>query len=197
VRGFAGSPANQLIDAHQQPKSPASAGLFHWRTHMPRGIPRKSLIGSHEVEAVNRAAAAPEFRDEEFHTDDIQVVEPNRLEAKAKEEKFMNELVEIQIEPGDKPNDPLYVQIGHNGINQMVLRGQPQTVKRRYLYSALMAKTVAFACDFRRGPNDTEINRLSPSVSGAFRAHLLRDDNPLGGTRWVKRVMSEASGIRA
>lgn len=162
---------------------------------MPRA--RKSLISTGDVEPVNRAAAPPELQEGDFHTDDIQVVEPNRMNAKVKEEKFMNELVEIEIEPGDKENDPMYVHLGHNGITQMVKRGEPQAIKRKYLYAALMSKVVTFACDFRRGPNNTEVNKLTPSSSNAYRTTLLNDPNPLGGTRWVKRVMAESAGIRA
>ena len=161
---------------------------------MPR---RKPLIGSDEVEAVNRAAAPPELDETGFSADDIQVVQPERMEAKAKEAKFFNELVEIEIEPGDKPNDPIYVELGHNGIAQMVKRGTPQAVRRKYLYSALMAKQVTFSCEFRRGPNETEINKLTPSVSGAYRTYLLNDPNPQGGSKWLKRVMKEATGVRA
>lgn len=131
-----------------------------------------------------------------FHPDDVQVIEPDRLDLKAKEAKFFEELIEIEIEPGDKPNDPMFVPLYHNGIPQMVLRGQPQAVKRKFVYSGLMAKQVSFSCDFRRGPNDTEINKLTPQTSTTYRMRLINDPNPQGGTRWWQSVARQATGIR-
>jgi hypothetical protein len=140
-------------------------------------------------------AVAPPEESGDFHADDIQIVEPDRLALKAKEEKFMNELVEIEIEPGDKPNDPMYVDLYHNGIGQMVLRGQPQAIKRKFVYSGLMAKVVSFACDFRR-QGDAEINKLTPHTNTAYRMRLVNDPNPQGGSRWWQSVARQATGIR-
>jgi hypothetical protein len=138
---------------------------------------------------------APPEEPGEFHVEDIQTIEPNRLALKAKEEKFMNELIQIEIEPGEKPNDPMYVDLYHNGIAQMVLRGQPQTVKRKFVYAGLMAKVVSFACDFRR-QGDTEINKLTPHTNTAYRMRLVGDTNPQGGPAWWQSVARQATGIR-
>lgn len=160
---------------------------------MPRA---KRIIESSELEAVNRAMAPPELNEAGFDASDIQIVRPDRMEVKAKEEKFMNEKVEIQIEPGTEPNDPVYVHLGHNGITQMVKRGEPQIVKRKFLYSALMGKKVSMNCSFGMSKDGNEFNRLTPTVSGTYRAALLRDANAeRGGMKWVQSVMAESSGI--
>lgn len=155
---------------------------------MPRV--KQAIIESGDVQP-----APPEFSEAEFDRSDIQIVQMDRLAHKAAEEKFMNEMIEIEIEPGTEPNDPMYVYLGHEGKSQMVLRGAVQPVKRKYLYVALMAKKVSMNCVFERGPNHTDINKLTPAVSTTYRARLISDNNPQGGSKWVQDVMRQATGM--
>jgi hypothetical protein len=155
-----------------------------------------SIIDSASVEPINRAMAPPE-ESLPFESGDIQVVAADRLETKAREEKFMNERVVIRIEEGTQATDPVWVELGHNGVNQFVKRGTDQTVKRKFLYSALMAKRVTMNCTFGKDGSGNEFNRLTPAVSTCYRAMLVEDPNPQGGPKWVQRVMSESAAIRA
>ncbi len=155
-----------------------------------------NMINTGDIPVFTGAMAPPEEQ-AEFHAEDIQAVSIDRLDYKAKEAKFMNELIKIEIEPGTEPNDPMYVQLGHNGDNQMVLRGCPQAIKRKYLYSALMSRKVSMNCTFQLGPNGASINKLTPSSNTTYRAALVDDPNPQGGPRWVQRVMAEQHGVRA
>lgn len=157
----------------------------------------RSIIDTESVEAVNRAMAPPEEDTVGFQPGDIQIVQPNRMEAKARELQFMNEFVEIEVEPGTEPNDPIFIELGHNGINQFVKRGTVQRVKRKFLYSALMAKKVSINCTFGKDNSGNEFNRLTPSVSNTYRARLVSDANPRGGSKWVQSVMAESACARA
>lgn len=160
-------------------------------------MPRvKSLISSADVEPINRAMAPPE-EVMPFEAGDIQVVAADRMDTKVREEKFMNERVVIHIEQGTQAGDPVFVELGHNGVNQFVKRGENQTVKRKFLYSALMAKKVNMNCTFGKDGSGNEFNRLTPSVSTAYRALLVSDPNPQGGAKWVQNVMAESAAIRA
>lgn len=154
---------------------------------------RRSIISTDDLEATSRAATPPELQ-QEFEPGDIQVVPMERMAKKAAEEKFMNESVEIQIESGTDENDPVFVQLGHGGSMQLVKRGEPQVVKRKYLYAALMAKTVRINCSF--GTKDgEEFNSLKPTTNTTYRANLITDKNTeQGGARWVLRVMQESVG---
>ena len=61
---------------------------------------------------------------------------------------------------------------------------------------ALMGKKVTMNCAFGKDNNGNEFNKLTPSVSGTYRAVLLRDNNAeRGGARWVQSVMQESAGI--
>lgn len=160
-------------------------------------MPRvKSVISTSDVEAVNRAMTPPEVTEGGHSVEDIQIVPMERMAFKAKEEVFMNEKVEILIEPGDQPNDPVFVELGHNGVTQMVKRGAVQVVKRKFLYSALMAKKVAMNCVFGKDASGNEFNRLTPSASNTYRAQLVSDRNTArGGSKWVQSVMAESHGV--
>lgn len=159
---------------------------------MPRV--KQSLINTADVQALSRAAP-PELDEAGFDPSDIQVVTPDRMETKAKVAKFMNELIEIEIEPGTEPNDPVFVHLGHQGIAQYVQRGVPQIVKRKFLYSALMGKRVTLNVSFGMGVDGKEFNREAKSVSTAYRARLISDPNPQGGPKWVQAVMAESAGM--
>lgn len=161
---------------------------------MPRV--KRSIISSTDVEPINRAMAPPEEHPGGFDVSDIDIVAPDRMEAKAKEAKFMNEYIEIEIEPGTEATDPMYVELGHNGINQFVKRGEVQRVRRKFLYAALMAKRVSMNCTFGKDGSGNEFNRLTPSVSTAYRARLVSDSNPQGGSKWVQQVMAENAAAR-
>lgn len=132
----------------------------------------------------------------EFHPGDIEIVKAKDATIKVKTEKFMNEKVVVHIEPGERENDPLYLELGHNGINQVVRRGVDQPIKRKFLYSALMARKVTISNQF--GVRDgRDYNSAKPSSASAYRIQLVRDDNPQGGQTWLRSVMAEAHGITA
>lgn len=158
---------------------------------MPRA---KSIISSDDVQARNRTtiADAPEFNDAGFEAGDIEIVQERDLEYQAREAKFMEERVLVEVEGDEDPNSPVFVYFGHNGVSQYIKRGEPQAVKRKFLYSALAAKAVRFACAFGKDNAGNEFNRMSPNVKTTYRVRLIEDANPQGGMRWVQQVAQSA-----
>lgn len=159
---------------------------------MPRGIPASKNAALGSTDDIEARTQIPELNEAGFDPADIQIVSAKDFMSKAQEAKFMEEKVQIEIEADDKPNSPVFVYLGHNGISQYVHRGQVQTVKRKFLYSALAAKAVKLSCEFGRDNAGNEFNRLNPSVSTTHRVRLIRDDNPQGGMPWVRKVMQDA-----
>lgn len=154
---------------------------------------KKSVIGSDDVQAFsNLGDAPPELNMAGTTAADIQVVPMDRMEAKAAEAKFMEEKVLIEIEAEDDPNAAVFVHLGHNGVTQYVKRGEPQAIKRKFLYSALAAKTVKFACAFGKDNSGNEFNRMNPSAKTTHRMRLIEDRNPQGGMKWFQKVASQA-----
>jgi len=166
---------------------------------MPRA--KQAIATTGDFEQVQPAASAtahqeaPELKDtSDFHESDLDIVsgDEQRMKRKVAEAKFFEEKVEIEIEMDDSPDAPIFVMLGHNGITQYVKRGEPQVVKRKFLYSALAAKTVAMACAFGKDASGNEFNRLTPSVRTTHRVRLLRDNNPQGGMKWLRQVAATA-----
>ena len=147
---------------------------------MPR---HKSIIGTDDVQV-----ASPEYREAEFHPEDISIVTEKNMKTKAEEAKFMQELVVVEIEADDDPNAPVFVYSGHQGVSQYIKRGTPQPIKRKYLYSLLAAKRIKFASAFGKDGNGNEFNRLTPSGQTAYRVRLISDNNPQGGMKWFQSV---------
>jgi hypothetical protein len=159
---------------------------------MPRGIPASKNAALGTTDDIEAKTLIPEFNEAGFDPSDIQIVSAKDFRSQAEEAKFMEEKVQIEIESDDKPNSPVFVYLGHNGISQYVQRGQIQTVKRKFLYSALAAKALKLTCEFGRDNAGNEYNRLNPSVSTTHRVRLVRDDNPQGGMDWVRKVLHSA-----
>lgn len=154
---------------------------------------RRTLISTDDLDARSAAAPeAPEMRHASTVAEDIDIVSERDAAYIAQQAKFMEEKVVIFIEMDDEPNAPVFIPLGHNGSMQYVQRGTEQTVKRKYLYSALAAKVVRFASNFGKRADGNAYNEMNPNVKTTYRVSLVRDDNPQGGPRWVQQVMQAA-----
>lgn len=151
---------------------------------------RHSIVDSGDLEQVNRTKidTAPEYNEAVFEPDDIQIVAAHEGDAQAREARFMEELVVVELEADDDPNSPVFVSFGHNGITQYVQRGIEQTIKRKFLYSALAAKAVKFGCSFGKDNAGNDFNRMTPNAKASYRVRLISDNNPQGGMKWVQKV---------
>lgn len=105
-------------------------------------------------------------------------------------EAFMNELVTIVVNPPNDPDEPMLVQVGVNGVNQFIPRGEPIAVKRKYIEVLARAKRTDFSqtLDERMGE---KMNHLRAMHSLRYPFSVIRDQNPNGGA-WLTAVLSEA-----
>ena len=154
---------------------------------MARGV-RNAVASSSDFEA---KTLVPEMAGGDLDGGDIEVVQERDFEHAAKEAKFMEEKVLVEIEPDDRPNAPTFIYLGHNGIGQYVHRGHEQAVKRKFLYSALAAKAVKVVVEFGKDNSNNEFNRQTGTAATTHRIRLLQDNNPQGGQAWVRRVMQD------
>ncbi len=153
----------------------------------------RAIIESDNLQAGYDLGRAPEeLREMGVEAEDIEVIPEHRARDKIAEARFMEERVLVEIEQDDDPNSAVFVYTGHNGIAQYIERGKPQMIRRKYLYSALAAKTIKMACSFGLEKGG-EYNRLTPNARTTFRVRLLRDDNPQGGMAWFQKVMQGAA----
>jgi len=137
---------------------------------------KQNLTGDQDVRSVpQHNISISTTGDAEATRSPIEVIDPLKFESKAADEKFMNEMVEIQVEADDDPNAPLFIPCGHQGVTQYIRRGQPQTVKRKFLYSLIAAKSARLACAFGKDQNGQEFNRLQGASRTTHRVTIIRD----------------------
>lgn len=105
----------------------------------------------------------------------IEVIPETKVAKKAAEEAFMNEYVVVLIEPDDDPDAPVFLQSGHNGVDQYIQRGVPQRIKRRFLYSLIAGKKTQQASSFGKDGSGKEFNRLTGRTSTTHRIALIED----------------------
>lgn len=105
----------------------------------------------------------------------IEVIPESKAARKAAEEAFMNEYVTIMIEPDDNPDAPIFLQSGHNGVDQYIQRGVEQRIKRRFLYSLIAGKRTQQSSQFGKDGSGKEFNRLTGRTSTTHRIVLIED----------------------
>jgi hypothetical protein len=138
---------------------------------------KKNLLGPDDVDQPQQTIKiiTPDGGGSEAVGVGIAIVDPAKFDAKAADEAFMNELVEIQIESTDDPNEPLFIESGHNGVTQYVKRGEPQTIKRKFLYSLIAGKQARLVSSFGKNADGKEFNRLAGPSVGTHRIVVISD----------------------
>jgi len=106
-------------------------------------------------------------------------------------EAFMNERVTIVVNPPSNADEPMLVQVGVNGVNQFIPRGEPIAVKRKYVEVLARAKRTDFAQTLDERLGETEFNNLRTMHSLRFPFSVLHDPNP-NGHAWMTGVLAEA-----
>lgn len=103
----------------------------------------------------------------------IEVIPEQRMRDKAADEAFMNQIVVIQVDSSDDPDEAVFIPTGHNGVEQYIQRGVPQAIKLRFLHSLIAGKVVAQASSFGKDGSGKEFNRLTGRTSTTHRYQVL------------------------
>jgi hypothetical protein len=106
-------------------------------------------------------------------------------------EAFMNEPVTIVVNPPNDADEPMLVQVGVNGVNQFIPRGERIAVKRKYVEVLARAKRTDFAQTLDERMGEQEFNKVRTMHSLRFPFSVLHDPNPNGGA-WLTGVLAEA-----
>lgn len=106
-------------------------------------------------------------------------------------EAFMNEKVTILVNPPNDADEPMLVQVGVNGVNQFIPRGEPIAVKRKYVEVLARAKRTDFAQTLDERLGEQGFNKLRSMHSLRFPFSVVSDPNP-NGSAWLTGVLAEA-----
>jgi len=144
------------------------------RLRASRGKPRAQIRSDDFAGAKTEASISATGKAAVTHST-IEVIPEAKAARKAADEAFMNEYVVVMIEQDDNPDAPIFLQSGHNGVDQYIQRGIPQKIKRRFLYSLIAAKKTVRASQFGKDGSGREYNRLTGRTSTTHRISLLED----------------------
>ena len=109
----------------------------------------------------------------------------------AASEAFLNEMVTVMVHPSTNENDSPQVIVNVNGTNQLIIRGRPTNVKRKYLEVLARMKETKFT---QSTPNPSEPEKIQMSQRNAwcYPFEVVDDANPRGRA-WLSHVMAEAA----
>lgn len=126
-----------------------------------------------------------EFRDE-FESVDT----PNWKEL-AKMEAFYEDEVEIVISDTDAPNAENIIQLSVNGVNQFLIRGIPQIVKRKFVEVLCHAQPENLSTPEFIDPNGNRATKVVKTRGLKYPFRVLRDSSP-DGRRWLESILKTA-----
>lgn len=123
--------------------------------------------------------------------DSVIEVEPapaNALGDKAAKLAFMEEKLDIMVHESADPNAVPIVETWCNGVSQRFIRGQVQSVKRKYVEILATAKQTGVATKeaFRNGDRTMDI---VTHTALKYPFSVVSDPNPKGA-EWLKSVLS-------
>jgi hypothetical protein len=114
-----------------------------------------------------------------------------RFEDHAAELAFLEEMVMIRIhETGDPAAEPV-VQLGVNGRQVFIRRGEDVFIRRKYVEQLLRAKPENVATNIRRDADGEVRNMITKTRALKYPFSIVRDDNPLGRA-WERKIRAEA-----
>lgn len=121
----------------------------------------------------------------------IEPVDGPNWQAKAAELAFMEEPVDVLVHESTDPRAEPIVQVGVNGRNQFFVRGQSQTVRRKFVERLARAKRTSYTQQRYKDENGNDAIRNVPHTALEYPFSIVRDQNPRGGD-WLKKVLAEA-----
>lgn len=164
---------------------------------MPRGIPnsktdttdmdvgQKTHIDMPGEGIIDRSA----MREQAIEQTDI--VTASGVDDYAKELAFYEEPVEIEIhESSDRDNPDPIVDLYCQGVPQRIIRGQPITVKRKYVQILVNARHVSMSTE-TRVEGENVVNRVNKRSALRYPFSVIHDANPRGRD-WLRQAMRAA-----
>lgn len=164
---------------------------------MPRGIPnsrtdttdldvgQKTHIDMPGEGVIDRSALR------EKAVEETDIVTASGVDEYAKELAFYEEPVEIEIhESTDKNNPEPIIDLYCQGVPQRVIRGQPITVKRKYVQILCNARHVSMDTEVKMD-GDNVINRVNKRSALRYPFSVIHDANPRGRD-WLRQALRAA-----
>jgi len=146
---------------------------------MPRKIVQRHIEGAPDIPIINDEPG------------EIETVAMDKdFDKVARNAAFMEESVVIEIAETTDENAVPYAHLNCNGANQVIPRGMPVSVKRKFVEILARMKETKY----KQVHNTVELDRyeMHEKTALVFPFQVIKDDNKLG-MPWLKRILAEAA----
>ena len=109
---------------------------------------------------------------------------------KAAKLAFMEEKIDVMVHESTDPNAEQIVETWVNGIAQRFVRGQVQTVRRKYVNVLACAKGTGIATREARDNNGDRTTVIVKHTALKYPFSVVRDENPRGAL-WLKSALAQ------
>ena len=105
---------------------------------------------------------------------------------------FMEEPIEVMVMESTAENPEPVVEVFHNGVPQRFIRGQVQTVKRKFVEVLARAKRTRFSQQVYADRLTGEaVQKMIPQTALQYPFSVMNDPNPRGAP-WLRKILAEA-----
>lgn len=163
---------------------------------MPRGVPK--VLKRKVIDATDHQIGQPGVvtmsvtGEAVLDKPDIQIVDGPSGMKKAETLAFMDEVVEVEVATTTDKFEPQFVQLWNDGRIQVIPRGIPTPVKRKYIEVLARMKTDSFRNEEYRDSDGNNSVRWPKTVGLRYPFAVIRDDNPKG-LPWLRKILAEAA----
>ena len=145
--------------------------------------------GLKDIEAGQTAAGKPFMLSEIHDHKMIEGVEGENLNEAVALEAFMNELVLIYVHTDGTSGALEVVTPTVNGINQPIIRGRNQYVKRKYVEVLAWSKITTYRQDVA-DPSRPENIQMTP-LANMTAPFVVREDKNPKGRAWLEHILAQ------
>jgi len=155
------------------------------------GRPRKEIYTGDYTIGQDVPRDMPLDGDARIEPQEIEVVGGPVIDDLAPALAFMEEPVDVLVHDSADRNAEPIVETGVNGRVQFFIRGQTQTVKRKFVECLARAKTTTYSQQKYSDANGNDAIRNVPHTALRYPFSVVNDRNP-NGAAWLKKVLAEA-----
>ncbi len=124
--------------------------------------------------------------------DQFEVQKAEGFRDKAEMLAFMEEKLLIEVHTTtDKSKEPIPC-VSVNGVNQYIVRGRQQLIKRKFVQELARAKEEAITTPFAKDANGFDTYNIAKRHALKYPFSVLEDKNPRGRD-WLSQILAEAA----
>lgn len=109
---------------------------------------------------------------------------------KAAKLSFMEEKIDVMVHESTDPNAEQIVETWVNGISQRFIRGNVQTVRRKFVNVLATAKNTNIATKDAQDYNGDKTTVITKHTALKYPFSVIRDENPRGA-QWLKSALAQ------